>query len=218
MNPTSPATPTSSGVSETRQRILSSTGGQLTARSSSFAQDELPIRIGDFRPESHPLFQVRDGGAWSHFEWGRAQERLYECYVEPLVVWANSLTQENPAPPDPTLHLRLLEVEDELAREEARSRLVSITYVENLWPGHRGTYVAAVPGSDELVMEVGDTKQVRAETAAKMKADFGDHFEVLDPDLPSVPSDRGQPFLSEEAFARLRRERERLRLVLGMPG
>ncbi|MEZ4319814.1 MAG: hypothetical protein R3F61_20045 [Myxococcota bacterium] len=117
---------------------------------------------------------------------------------------------------DPKLHLRLLEVEEQLDAEEVRSRLVPVTYVSNLWPGHPGTYRMTMPGGrGTFTLEVGDTKPVEAEIAAELKADFGDSFVVADAKLPPVPADRSKPFLTAEGLRALRRERDRLRTVLG---
>jgi hypothetical protein len=117
------------------------------------------------------------------------------------------------------VHLRLLEVEQQLAVEEARARPVEVTYISNLWPGSAGTYRKAMPGGlGTLVLEVGESTTVQAEIAAALKADFSDAFDVADSDLPPAPADRSKPFMSDEELGELRRERSRLCTVLGLDG
>jgi hypothetical protein len=145
-------------------------------------------------------------------------ELLRRWKAEREMAAANALGRGHRAVPpagDASLRLRLLEVEDEIRGEELRSRPVRITYVAKMWPGSRGRYRKTMPGgTQELSLEVGESADVPAEIASVLKADFGDAFEMHDGNLPPVPTDRSRPFMTREAMAQLRAERDRLRRVL----
>jgi len=184
-----------------------------------FIQDDVSSRVGAFSPHSHPLYQVREGDRWQPAAWEDRRNSMLECWVDPLVELVAG--HANPAQPShgsaPQLHLRLLEIDDTLREEEARSRPVTVRYVKSIHARHVGTFRKALPGgTDTLVLEVGETATVQAEIAAALLSDHGDAFEVACGHLPALPVDRGKPFITAAEAEELRKERARLRAVLGL--
>ncbi len=62
-----------------------------------FSQDGIPARVApDFRPHSHPLYQVQPRSQQTLHRWEGHRARLNECYVEPLIEWAGQLGGPGP--------------------------------------------------------------------------------------------------------------------------